>query len=284
MKIAIEKKPFLAPEPVRLLDIVRESADTVSLVVEAPPYYGSWYPGQFNMLYVHGHGESAISISGDEDISPGRKALIHTIKGVGPLTNIMTKWTQPEDGIGLLYLRGPYGSRWPDVSPDEDVLLIGGGIGLAPLRPMIRALLGSTSRRRLLILYGMKKPEEALYRYEWQTWHQGWDVHFVLSADHPTTDWEDHVGLVTGLIPQLEIDGSNTVAMICGPEIMMQGAAKELEKQGVADRQIFVSMERHMKCAVALCGRCQWGPYFVCRDGPIFCLRDVRTFWNIREF
>jgi len=162
--------PFLAPNPVRIAEIVRESKDTVSLVIEPPPQYGSWYPGQFNMLYVHGLGEAAISISGDQDLAPGRKALIHTIKGVGLLTKAMTQWARPEDGDGLLYLRGPYGSRWPDVSPHQDLLLIGGGIGLAPLRPMIRAALAKASRRRLLILYGMKKPEEALYRYEWQTW------------------------------------------------------------------------------------------------------------------
>lgn len=285
-------KPFLAPEPVRLVDIVRETADTVSLVIEPPPHYGPWFPGQFNMLYVHGHGEAAISISGDQDLVPGRKGLIHTIKGVGPLTKTMTQWSRTLErdrtgnwvGEGILYLRGPYGSGWPDVSPEQDLLLIGGGIGLAPLRPMIRAFLAKASRRRLLILYGMKRPEEALYRDEWQTWHKGWDVHFVLSSDHPASGWEDHVGLVTGLIPQLEIDGPNTVAMICGPEIMMQAASLELKKRGVSDGQIFVSMERHMKCAVALCGRCQWGPFFVCRDGPIFCLRDVQPFWGIREF
>jgi len=284
MTLVTKNTPFLAPEPVRLVEMVRESADTTSLVIEPPPQYGSWYPGQFNMLYVHGQGEAAISISGDQDLTPGRKALIHTIKGVGSLTKTMTQWARPEDGEGLLYLRGPYGSRWPDVSPYQDVLLIGGGIGLAPLRPMIRTALATTARRRLLILYGMKKPEEALYRYEWQTWHRGWDVHFVLSADHPASGWEEHVGLVTGLIPHLEIDGPNTVAMICGPELMMHAASLELERVGVSDAHIFVSMERHMKCAVSLCGRCQWGPFFVCRDGPIFCLRDIRTFWDIREF
>ena len=275
---------FMAPEPVKLRGILRESVDTVSLSVEPPPLYGTWYPGQFNMLYIHGCGEAAISISGDHPLESGALALVHTVKGVGPLTKTMTTWKRPEDGEGLLYLRGPFGSHWPDVSANQDLLLIGGGIGLAPLRPMIRAALASASRRRLLILYGMKRPEEALYRYEWERWHRGWDVHFVLSSDHPSSGWEEHVGLITGLIPYLNIDGPNTVAMICGPEMMMRGAALELEKRGVNDRRIFVSIERHMKCAVALCGRCQWGPFFVCREGPIFCLHDLRTFWGIGEF
>lgn len=279
-----QESPFLAPHPVRLLDIRLESPDSVSLVIEPPPGYPSWCPGQFNMLYLWGRGEVAISISGDDQREGARGALIHTVKGVGPVTQTMLRWRTPREADGLLYLRGPFGSAWPQVAPGQDLLLIGGGIGLAPLRPVIRSYLAESVRRRLLVLYGMKRPQDALFQYEWPAWNEGWDVHFVLSSDQPAPGWEGEVGHVTSLIPRLEVDPGNTVAMICGPEIMMRAATVELGKAGVLPRDIYVSMERHMKCAVALCGRCQWGPHFVCRDGPIFRMSEVAPLWDIPEF
>jgi NAD(P)H-flavin reductase len=272
---------FLRPLPVKVVGIHRESKDAVSLTIEAPRDYPAWRAGQFNMLYVFGLGEIAVSISGDHD---NPKRMIHTVKGVGPVTHAITRWQHIRDTEGLLYMRGPFGSCWPDITADQDLMLIGGGIGLAPLRPVIQSYLSQTMRRRLLVLYGMKHPAEALYRNEWSVWHEGWDVHFVLSADRPAPGWEGEVGHVTELISRLNIDAGKTIAMICGPEIMMRSATDELRQQGVSPDQIFVSMERHMKCAVALCGRCQWGPHFVCRDGPIFRLSDVLPLWQLAEF
>jgi len=243
--------------------------------VEIPPFAS----GQFNMLYVFGVGEIPISISGDP---ARRRPLVHTTRAVGTVSKAMRE-LRPEDVIGV---RGPFGSHWPiEHAIGKDVVIVAGGIGLAPLRS---AMYQVTSQRekygKVVLLYGARTPQDILYRRELEHWRSHFDLELYVSVDHATGKWRGSVGVVTRLIPRSPFDPQNTLAMICGPEVMMRFTAAELQKRGVAEENIFISMERNMKCAVGLCGHCQYGPYFVCKDGPVFqysCVQNLFMQWEI---
>ena len=239
---------------------------------------------EFNMLYLFGMGEVPISISGEpfevDHIS-------HTIKAVGPVSRALTKLSAGD----TVWLRGPYGSSWPFVPDDFDLLLIVGGIGLAPLRPVIFSHLKKTSRAKLTLLYGTRRPRDVLFADDLIAWSQkpGTTIHTTVDRlDHKSMvnspPWQGSVGVVTRLLTQLNLDRSKTIVMACGPEVMLRHVAADVSSMGISDQHIFVSLERNMKCAVGQCGRCQWGPHFVCHDGPVYKLADVRQFWALKEF
>lgn len=247
--------------------VVTESHDTFSLELE--PQVGErefhFVPGQFNMLYVYGVGEVPISISGD----PTRpRSLIHTTREVGTVTRAMRQ-LKVGHTIGV---RGPYGTSWPVTEAEgRDVVLITGGIGLAPLRPVIYYLLAHRENYgKIVLLYGARTPEDILFRRDLERWRSRFDVETHLTVDRASGTWRGNVGVVTQLIKRSPFDPSNCVAMICGPEIMMRFTVSELEKRGVAFDSIYLSMERNMKCGIGLCGHCQLGPSFVCKDGPVY--------------
>jgi NAD(P)H-flavin reductase len=222
-------------------------------------------PGQFSMLYVFGVGEVPISMSGD----PGApEVLVHTTREVGAVTRAMGRL---EEGA-TIGVRGPFGTAWPvDEAEGGDVVIVAGGIGLAPLRPAIYHLLSHRDRyRRIVILFGARTPEELLYEQEVSAWRSRLDLEVHVSVDRATGDWRGNVGFVTTLIPRAPFDPTRTVAMACGPEIMMTNAAAALAKRGVPAERTWLSLERNMKCAIGHCGHCQMGPYFVCHDGPVF--------------
>jgi NAD(P)H-flavin reductase len=221
-------------------------------------------PGQFNMLYAFGIGEAAISISGDP-AEPGR--LVHTIRSVGKVSDALTR-LRPGDALGL---RGPYGGGWPlDAALGSDVVIVAGGLGLAPLRPTLYRLLAERDRYgRIVILCGARGPAEILYREELEHWRARLDVEIEVTVDHADQSWHGNVGVVTTLIARAAFDPAKTVAMLCGPEIMMRFAAVDLAKAGVPPEAIHLSMERNMKCAIGHCGHCQFGGDFVCKDGPV---------------
>jgi NAD(P)H-flavin reductase len=259
----------------------RETADTFTLELEPldDPAIPVFAPGQFNMLYVFGVGEIPISISGD----PTRHAsLVHTIRDVGTVSGAM-RALGPGDVLGV---RGPYGSRWPvQRAHGQDLVVVAGGIGLAPLRPVVYNVLAERARfGRVAVLYGARTPQEILYSRELQQWRAHRDLEVMVTVDRAATAWRGSVGVVTRLIPRAAFDPANTIALVCGPEIMMRFTALELIKRGVPADSIFVSMERNMKCAVAQCGHCQYGPYFVCRDGPVFPYSPIQgllTLWEV---
>jgi NAD(P)H-flavin reductase len=235
-------------------------------------------PGQFNMLYLPGIGEVAISISGD----PAKPAaLTHTLRSVGAVTRGLCA-AKPGDAIGV---RGPFGTGWPlDEAVGSDVAVIAGGIGLAPLRPAIYRLLADRRRfGRVVILCGARSPQDILFRRELEKWRGRFDLEVTVTVDYAAGDWNGLVGVVTHLIPRAGFDPSNTVALTCGPEVMMRFAVRELQKRGVAADRIYVSMERNMKCAVGFCGHCQFGPRFVCKDGPVFPYREIAPLFDVRE-
>ncbi|QDT28553.1 FAD/NAD(P)-binding protein [Gimesia panareensis] len=222
-------------------------------------------PGQFNMLYVPGAGESAISMSGDPD---SLETLTHTIREAGNVTRRIADM-RVGDTLGL---RGPFGTSWPvEQCAGKDVILVAGGIGLPPLRPVIYHMLSEREKYgQITLLYGARTPEMLLYTDEFQRWReQGLDVR--VTVDRSAPGWQGNVGVVPQLLERLQkFDPANTVMMICGPDIMMRFTARGALQRGMTTEQIWVSTERNMQCAVGLCGHCQLGPEFICKDGPVF--------------
>ena len=254
----------LRPSPVRVGRVRRETADVATLEL-APASPFAFSPGQFNMLYMFGLGEVAISLSGDPS---DEDRIVHTVRAVGAVSKAVIGLRRNQ----VIGIRGPYGSCWP-VADNEgsDIIVVAGGLGLAPLRPVIYYLFANRERYgRVVMLYGARGPAEILYRRELESWRRRLDVDITVTVDHAAADWRGNVGVVPALVARTPIDPDHAVAMVCGPEIMMRFTIDALRQRGLAIDRIFVSMERNMKCAVGLCGHCQFGPGFVCRDGPVF--------------
>ncbi len=270
----------MLPQLYRVQRVRREIPDTFTL--ELGPANGSsilpFATGQFNMLYVFGVGEVPISISGN----PAQPTpLVHTTRAVGTVTKAMRK-LRPDDVIGV---RGPFGSHWPiEHAQGKDVVIVAGGIGLAPLRS---ALYQITAQReqygKVALLYGARTPADILYRRDLEHWRGRFDLEVYVTVDQATGTWRGSVGVVTKLIPRASFDRENTMVLVCGPEVMMRFTVAELEKRGVAAERIYISMERNMKCAVGFCGHCQYGPHFVCKDGPVFQYSRVQSLFTKRE-
>lgn len=268
----------MRPVPFRVRRNRRETHDTFTLELEPPDGAFSFEPGQFNMLYQFGVGESAISISGDPQ---QRATLVHTIRAVGSVTRAM----QRVKAGAYVGVRGPFGVGWPIAAArGSDVVLVAGGIGLAPIRPVLYSLLEDRKRYgAIVLLYGARTAADLLYRKELERLRSHLDLQIEVTVDSGRGDWRGNVGVVTSLLNRVRYDPVHTVAMMCGPEIMMRFTAIELEKTGVPAENIYYSMERSMKCAVAHCGHCQFGPSFVCKDGPVFASTTIRNWLGKRE-
>ena len=273
---ALAARPML-PRPFRVLGNRKETRDTVTLEL-APPAgeRADFLPGQFNMLYAPGLGEVPISISG-----AGGGGYLHTVRAVGAVSAALAGLKRG-DTVGL---RGPFGSAWPlREAVENDVVVMAGGIGLAPLRPAVRALLADRSRYgRILVLYGARSPSELLYIKELEGWRSHLDIEVGVTVDRSERGWRGRVGVVTTLLSGVRLDPKATTAFLCGPEVMLRFALPELERAGMSLERAYVSMERNMKCGVGLCGHCQFGPAFVCKDGPVFPYPKVRDWLAVRE-
>jgi NAD(P)H-flavin reductase len=233
-------------------------------------------PGQFNMVYAPGVGEVAISLSGD----PEDPDLEHTIRIVGRTTEVIDRL-----GVGdVLGLRGPYGNGWPlQEARFKDVLVATGGLGCAPVTGAIEYMFRRrASYGRICVLHGVKQPADLCHRERFEAWRRQPDTQVLLSSDRPDRAWRDRTGVVTELFQEAEFDPARTVAFLCGPEVMMRYAVRILRERGLPLGRIFVSLERNMKCAVGLCGHCQFGPEFVCKDGPIFPFARLARFFGVR--
>jgi NAD(P)H-flavin reductase len=268
---------WAAPQPLRVTRVRRETADVATFDL-VPSSAFAFAAGQFNMLYVFGLGEVAISISGD---TANGDRIVHTVRGVGAVSTALTRLRRD----AVIGVRGPYGLGWPIAEAEgSDVVIVAGGLGLAPLRPAIYRVLAQRQHYgRVVLLYGTRGPADILYRSELEEWRRRLDVDVEVTVDHAGADWHGNVGVVPALIPRISFDPQNAVALVCGPEIMMRFAVVALRDRGLAAEQIYLSMERHMKCAVGLCGRCQFGPAFVCRDGPVFRYDRIAPMLAIRE-
>ena len=268
----------MTPEPWRVRRRTRESPDTWTLELE--PLGGEtrrpYSPGQFNMLYSFGAGEVPISISGD-----AKGNLLHTVRAVGAVTELICA-LEPGAQLGL---RGPYGSAWPlEEAAGGDLVLIAGGLGLAPLRPALRAALADPERfQRIVLLYGGREPEQLLFREELDQLRADPRLHVGVTVDNAEPGWSGDVGVVTRLIERAPVEPESATCLICGPEVMMRFSIRELRDSGVPADRVFLSIERNMKCAVTQCGRCQFGPTFACREGPVMRLSDIEPFFDLRE-
>jgi NAD(P)H-flavin reductase len=270
----------MLPAPYRVAARRRENHDTFSLALEAASGATdfAFLPGQFNMLYLHGVGEVPISISGD----PGRRdRIVHTTRIVGAATRAL-HMLRRGDPLGV---RGPFGTAWPvDVAENRDVVIVAGGIGLAPLRPVVYRLISERGRfRRIALLFGARSPRDLLFTRALQSWRRKHDIDVRITVDRADDKWRGNVGVVTTLIPQLVLDSDTAVALLCGPEVMMRFTVLALRGRGMMEKNMYVSMERNMKCAVGFCGHCQYGPEFICKDGPIFPFERIQRLFAIRE-
>lgn len=270
----------MRPAAYRVRQVRTETSDTFTL--ELAPIDGSpalaFLPGQFNMIYVFGVGEVPISISGDPN---RRDFLVHTTRAVGAVTRAMHR-LRVGDTIGV---RGPYGTAWPvEASTGSDIVIAAGGIGLAPLRPAIYSVLSRREKfGRVVLLYGTRTPQDILFRRDLERWRARFDLEVYPTVDRASGGWRGSVGVVTALIARAPFDALNATAFVCGPEIMMRYTVAELQKRGLGDTRIHVSMERNMKCAVGLCGHCQFGPLFICKDGPVFSWDRMAGLFTRRE-
>ncbi|HAA58057.1 MAG TPA: Ni/Fe hydrogenase subunit gamma [Myxococcales bacterium] len=236
----------------------------------------AFLPGQFNMLYLFGKGEVPISISGGTETE-----IHHTIRATGVVTKAMQAM-QVGEQVGL---RGPYGRPWPiEEAEGKDVLLIAGGIGFAPLRPVVHAIISNREAfGHVTILYGAREPASLLFQEECVLWREQHDIHVDVTVDMGLDGWRGHVGVVTTRIPSVTFDPARVCVMMCGPEIMMRFCAEALLSLNVHAQDIYVSMERNMKCAVGWCGHCQLGPTFICKDGPVYRFPEIQPFFLQRE-
>jgi len=220
--------------------------------------------GQFNMVYLFGVGEVAISIVSDPD-EP--EFLDHTIRIVGRVTEAIARLQQGD----ILGIRGPFGRGWPlDEAQGKDVVIVTGGLGCAPVVGAIEYIF---RRRRqygaVKILHGVKTPHDLLYRERFDAWRRHPDTEVLLTSDQPDKTWHYHVGVVTELFEKVTIDPARTMVLMCGPEIMMRLGVPILMRRGIPANAIYSSLERHMECGIGLCGHCQLGPFFLCKDGPV---------------
>jgi NAD(P)H-flavin reductase len=268
----------MAPVPFRVTRRRRELRDTWTLELE--PVGGDRLvvaPGQFTMLYAFGIGEVPISVSSVAADGP----LVHTVRAVGAVTQAICA-SRPGAVLGV---RGPFGNTWPvDEAATSDVVIVAGGVGLAPLRPAVHEVL----RRRgefgeVALLYGSRTPADLLYPEELQRLRGRFDLQVDVTVDSAEGGWQGKVGVVPKLIAGARFDPAATVAFVCGPEIMMHYSARALIERGVAPDRIYLSMERNMRCGLGHCGHCQLGPTLICRDGPVYRYDELEQLMAVRE-
>ena len=233
--------------------------------------------GQFNMLWMWGLGAAPISSSLIE--SPD--VFVHTIRDVGAVTHALCA-AQPGDVVGV---RGPFGRGWDvEGARGKDVVIVAGGIGLAPVRPVIHAILADREAfGSVVLVVGARAAADLIFRAELDGWWQDRQIAVRTIVDQPGADWRGNVGIVTNELRRTNIDGGRTVAMVCGPEIMMRFVGAQLAGKGVDPARIAVSLERNMQCGVGHCGHCQLSGLFVCVDGPVVSWDVARPLLEVRE-
>lgn len=237
-------------------------------------------PGQFNMLSIPGIGEAPISFSS----APSDHDMTHTVRVAGDLTTALSR-LNAGDVIGL---RGPFGRGWPlSEIYDRELIIVAGGLGIAPLRSVIREILRNhrknVYKRPPVIIYGSKTPKDILFRNEFPRYKDLFNTMLVVNFADPEEYWKGEIGIVTDALRKIIFNPLNTVVFTCGPELMMQSTIKELLISGVAGEKIFLSMERNMNCGMGICGHCFFGPKFTCKDGPVFKYSEIEDFLGIKE-
>lgn len=279
--LAADDDPML-PHEALIENVVYEAPDVLTYTLSfADPQRQARYrflPGQFNMLALPGIGEAAISLSSDAGAAG---SLQHTVRKAGNVTTALER-LGPGDRLGL---RGPYGSAWPmQHAAGNDLLIVCGGIGLAPLRPAVyHVLRHRADYGQVTLLTGARTPADLLYTAEYDEW-RAHDIDVVVTVDRADESWRGNVGVVPMLFYKLRPDPRRTVVLTCGPEIMMRFVVYEALARRIPKNRVYVSLERNMKCAIGFCGHCQYGPVFLCKEGPVLTYERVEPFFNIEEF
>jgi len=265
------------PHPAIIESIQRESFDTKTFKLvfkdKALAESFNYKPGQFVQVSLLGVGESPISITS----SPSDKGFLElTIRAVGKLTRAIHQLKQGDK----IYIRGPYGNSFPvDEVAGKDLYFIAGGIGLPPLRSVIKSVF---VRRgdfgKIKILYGAKTPNELCFKEELKVWKQIDNIEVLLTVDEPDDRWQENVGVVTTLWGKTDMVSPNGVAYICGPPIMIKFVIEKLLTSGFRDEDIYITLERYMKCGIGKCGHCNIAGMFVCIDGPVFTYSQLKKF------
>lgn len=232
-------------------------------------------PGQFMEISILGLGEAPISIASSPSM---HGCLEFTIRAVGSVTKAINKLSLGD----IIYLRGPYGNSFPfEEWRGKNLYFIAGGIGFAPLRSLIRLVMDTRKDfLRMKILYGAKTPDDICYKEEFKEWERKCDTEILLTVDKPVDGWEHTTGVVTELLKKTSILPENSVSIVCGPPVMMSSVASRLLKSGFSENNIFMTLERYMKCGIGKCGHCNIGNKFVCIDGPVFTLGQVNLLPN----
>jgi NAD(P)H-flavin reductase len=289
--MTVHAKPLAAPS-CHSHPMTPHWAEIVEIQAEAPGVSTYWIkfqdpgvqdtyffnPGQFNILTVPGYGEAAISISSDtQDL----ESVGHTIRLAGNVTNAIAR-LRVGDTVGV---RGPFGSFWPiEEHTGKDIYIAAGGIGLPPLRPVIYHIMKNRANYgEVVVLYGARTPQDLQFTEEYEAWRSA-DINVMVTVDRADDRWEGTVGVVPLMFYHLRMKPNNSVAYTCGPEIMMRFVVYEALARRLAEEHVYVSFERNMKCGFGSCGHCQLGPFFVCKDGPIFSYHQLRPYFNVEEF
>jgi NAD(P)H-flavin reductase len=267
----------LVPSPFRVGVRRQDTADTWTLALEPLGEGFAVSPGQFVMVYAFGVGEVPISVSGPPG-QPG-ESLVLTVRAVGAVTHAICA-SEPGAVLGV---RGPLGNGWPlEAAAGGDVLVVAGGIGLAPLRSVVLHALGDReSYQNVWVLYGARTPQDVLYRDELDAWQ--FEIGVDVTVDAADTTWSGRVGVVPKLVAHADLRPEAVTAFVCGPEVMIHFTVEALRARGVPDERIFLSLERDMRCGVGLCGHCQLGPTLICRDGPVYSQAEVARLMAVRE-
>lgn len=278
----VQSTSSMLPRPAVITAVQPESPGVATYTLEfkdsAWRSHYRFQPGQFNMLYVPGIGEVAISVSSD---SEAPETLLHTVRMAGNVTQAIAR-LKPGDVLGL---RGPYGTTWPvQRARGRDLIFVAGGIGLAPLRPAIYyAMRHRADYGKVTVLVGARNPADLLYPGEYDSW-RGHDVEVNVTVDRADDTWHGRVGVVPMLFYSLRPDPKRTTVLACGPEIMMRFVIYEALARRIGKECIYVSLERNMKCGVGYCGHCQFGPVFLCKEGPVFTYAQIEPFFGVEEF
>ncbi|GGN48664.1 oxidoreductase [Streptomyces albiflavescens] len=267
------------PLPYRVTQVRDETADTVSLALTpaGPTSLAPFAPGQFAMVYAFGVGEIPVSVSRID-----RRELVHTVRSVGAVSAALCA-LRPGAHVGL---RGPFGTGWElDRATGQDMLVVAGGIGLAPLRPLVfDALAAPRAYGRMNLLIGARTPHDVLYSQQVHAWTAAHGpLHCGVTVDRPAPGRLGHVGVVTTLLNGARFEPRNTTAFICGPEVMIRATARDLLQRGLPAHRIRVSLERNMRCATGHCGHCQLGGVLMCRDGPVIGWDRAESLLSVRE-
>lgn len=269
----------MIPRTFRITRVIREVAGVFTWHLEAEdgqPF--AFRPGQFNMLYLFGVGEVAISISGD---CREPEKLVHTIRPVGSVTKAMAQ-LKAGATIGV---RGPFGRGWP-IEPiyGSDVIFVTGTVGLAPLRPLIYEVLHQRDKfGKVVICYGSRGTSDILYEDELHVWRGRFDTNVHVTVHSAPAGYRGRVGSVAAAVKVARIDGENTQAFVCRSESLTKPAVDALRDKGVTSDRVWVTLERNMKCGIGLCGHCQFGPTFMCKDGPVYRFDEIEHLFAVRE-